>query len=78
MKLSLLPEFPNGSDGKESACHAQEMWVQSLSREDAREKGLATHSSILAWVRQRSLAGYSPWDRKELDMTEETNTHTAS
>ena len=27
----------------------QEMWVQSLSREDPLEKGMATHSSILAW-----------------------------
>ena len=25
------------------------MWVQSLGWEDALEKGLATHSSILAW-----------------------------
>ena len=27
----------------------QEMWVQSLSQEDALEKEMATHSSILAW-----------------------------
>ena len=27
----------------------QETWVQSLGREDALEKGMATHSSILAW-----------------------------
>ena len=27
----------------------QENWVQSLDREDALEKGMATHSSILAW-----------------------------
>ena len=26
-----------------------ETWVRSLGREDAVEKGLATHSSILAW-----------------------------
>ena len=25
------------------------MWVRSLSREDSLEKGIATHSSILAW-----------------------------
>ena len=25
------------------------MWVQSLGREDAMEKEMATHSSILAW-----------------------------
>ena len=27
----------------------QETWVQSLSQEDPLEKGMATHSSILAW-----------------------------
>ena len=27
----------------------QETWVQSLGQEDPLEKGLATHSSILAW-----------------------------
>ena len=26
-----------------------ETWVQSLGREDPLEKGMATHSSILAW-----------------------------
>ena len=40
---------------------------------------MATHSSILAgeipWTEQ-SLAGYSPWGRKELEMTEHTHTHT--
>ena len=27
----------------------QETWVQSLGGEDPLEKGMATHSSILAW-----------------------------
>ena len=27
----------------------QETWVRSLGLEDALEKGMATHSSILAW-----------------------------
>ena len=37
---------------------------------------MATHSNILAWEshRQRSLADYSPWGRKELDTTEYTHT----
>ena len=41
----------------------QETWVGSLSQEDPLEKGMATHSSILAWrIRgQRSLVGYSSW-----------------
>ena len=48
-----------------------EAWVQSLVQEDPLEKGMATHSSILAWriPRPRSLVGYSPWGRKESDMT---------
>ena len=40
--------FPGGSDGKESACSAGDQ-VQSLGQEDTLEKGIATHSSILAW-----------------------------
>ena len=54
------------------------MQVQSLGREDPLEKGMATHSSVLAWSipwpeepgglqsmgGQRSLAGYSPWGHK--------------
>ena len=45
-----------------------EIQVQSLGREDPLEKGMATHSSILAGY--KSLAGYSPWGYKELDMTD--------
>ena len=50
----------------------QKNQVQSLRREVPLEKGMAIHSSILAWRihGQRSLAGYSPWGHKELDMTE--------
>ena len=51
------------------------MWetrVQSLGWEDPLEKEMAIHSSILPGKsdRQRSLEGYSPWGRKESDMTE--------
>ena len=44
----------------------------SLRGEDTQEEGIATHSSILARRihRQRSLAGHSPWGRKESDLTE--------
>ena len=30
----------------------QETWVHSLGRQDPLEKGMATHSSILAWKTQ--------------------------
>ena len=45
-----------------------ETWVQSLGWEDPLEKGMATHSSILA--RRIPIAGYSPLGRKESDKTE--------
>ena len=53
---------------------AQETPVQSLGQEDHLEKGMATHSSILAWRISwtEDPGGYSPWGLKELDMTEAT------
>ena len=50
----------------------QETWVRFLGWEDALEKETATHSSILAGESygQRNLADFSPWGRKEADMTE--------
>ena len=49
----------------------REMQVQSLGQEDALEKEMATHLSILAWIsnEQRRLAGCSTWGHKELDTT---------
>ena len=46
-------------------------WVQSLGREDPMEKGMATHSSIVAWRihGQRRLKTCIPWGHQELDMT---------
>ena len=45
----------------------RETWVQSLSWEDPLEKGKATHSVFWPGEFQGL---YSPWGRKELDMTE--------
>ena len=41
------------------------------------EKAMAPHSSTLAWkiYGRRSLIGYSPWGRKESDMTERLHFH---
>ena len=49
----------------------QETQVQSLDWEDLLEKEMATHSSILAWkIPWTEEPGrYSPWGRKESDMT---------
>ena len=51
----------------------QDTWVRSLGREDPLEKRMVTHSGILAWriPWTRSLAVYSPWGHRELDMTEQ-------
>ena len=40
----------------------QETWIQSLGWEDLLEKGMATHSNILAWriPRTEELGGYNP------------------
>ena len=63
--------FPGNACDKEPTCQCRriwEMWIRSLSWEDALEEGMATHSSILAC----SLTGYGPWGCEELDMTEVT------
>ena len=55
----------------------QETRVRSLGQEDPLEKGMATHSSVLAWRIPWTveLVSYSPWGRKESDRTEQL-THT--
>ena len=55
----------------------QETWVQSPGWEDPLEKGMATHSSNLAWKIpwMEEPGRYSPWGRKELDMTERLHFH---
>ena len=51
----------------------QETQVRFLGGEDALEKGMATHTSILAWRipwTEKTGGLYSPWGHKELDTTE--------
>ena len=49
----------------------QETQIQSLGQEEALEKGMAIHSSILAWkIPWTEEPGSSPWGHKESDMTE--------
>ena len=38
---------PNAGD---NGMETQEIWVQSLGREDPLKEEMATHSSILAWI----------------------------
>ena len=66
--------FSGNLEGKESACNVGD-WVQSLGQEDPLEKGMAAHSSILAWrIPWTKESGRpQPWGHKESDMTEPLN-----
>ena len=46
--LEAIEGSPGGSAGKESACNAEDLGLIPGS-EDPLEKGMATHSSLLAW-----------------------------
>ena len=46
------------------------MRVRSLGREDSLEKGMAAHSSILAWRILWTEEGYSPWGCEESEAAE--------
>ena len=48
ISLYILWGFPEGSDGKESACNVADLAL-ILDWDDPMEKEMATHSSILAW-----------------------------
>ena len=57
-----------------ATCEAR---VRSLGQEDPLEKEMATHPSTLPGKShgQRNMVGYSPWGRKESDMTERLHFH---
>ena len=64
-------DFPGGSDSKESACNVGD-WALFLGRESP---GGGQGNRLQYFCPedphgQRSLVGYSPWGRKELDTTE--------
>ena len=81
MPLNQMPfnqSFPIGSEGKESACNAGDLGsIPGSGRSPGEGKlELCTPAFLLGKVHgQRSLAGYSPWGRKESEMTERL-THT--
>ena len=49
MCLTCVLGFPGDSDGKESACNAGDLG-SIPGWDDLVEKGMAAHSSILAWT----------------------------
>jgi len=59
--------FPGDSDGKESACNARDLGVQSVGWDDALEKGMATYSSILVqrnpWTDDKIYGVTKSWTR---------------
>ena len=58
-----------GSDGKESACNVGDTGL-TLGWEDPLEKGMATHSSILAWKIPCTVHGVAnSWTRRATDTT---------
>ena len=64
--------FLGGSDGKESTCNAGDLGsIPGSGRFPWRRKWQPTSVFLPGeFHRQRSLAGYILWGRKELDMTE--------
>ena len=64
--------FPDGSDGKESICNVGDLGlIPGLGRSPGGGHGNPLPFLPGEFHRQRSLAGYSPWGRKESDMTEQ-------
>ena len=69
--------FPDGSDGKESACNAADSGlIPGLGRSPGEGNGYPVQCSCLENPHgQRSLAGYSPWGYKDPDTTERLKHH---
>ena len=64
-----------GSDSKESACNSGDLGlIPGLGRSPGEGNGHPLQYSVWPgdFHGQRSLAGYSPWGRKESDTTEVT------
>ena len=70
--LSEVVGLPGGSVGKESTCNAGDLGlILGLRRSLEGGRGNPLQYSCLENPHaQRSLAGYSPWGCKELDMIE--------
>ena len=73
MLQNLLRGIPGGSDGKESSCNAEDPGsIPGLGRYPGEGCGNPLQYSCLEnSSEQRSQVGYSPWDRKESDTTEQ-------
>ena len=74
-----IVDFPSGSDDNESACNTGDLGlIPGLGRSPGGGHGNPLQYSCLENPHgQRSLVGYSPWGRRESDMTERPSTHTS-
>ena len=71
MRSTQIRDFPSGLVGKESACNAGDPGsIPGWGRSPGEGNGNPLQYSCLGKSHgQRSLTGYSPWGRKELDTT---------
>ena len=76
LRESIRKGFPGGSDGKESTYNAGDLGsIPGLGRFPGGGHGNPFQYSCLENPHgQRSLVGYSPWGRKESDMTDRLST----
>ena len=70
-------DFPGGSDSKASACNAGDPGsIPGLGRSPGEGNGNTLPVLLRGKCHgQKNLVGYSPWDRKESDMTEQLSTN---
>ena len=75
VSLSLLQDFPGGSDGKVSACNVRDLGlIPRLRRSPGGRHGNPLQYSHLKNPHEhRSLVGYSSRGCKELDITKHTH-----
>ena len=69
-KFYLYPSTPWASLMVKNLPAMQKTWIQSLGQEDPLEKGMATHSSILAWRNPMDRVDATVHGVAELDSTE--------
>ena len=75
--LTSIMGFPGGSEGKASACNAGDLGlIPGSGRSPWRRKWQPTPVLLPGKSNgQRNLVDYSPWDRKDSDMTEQLHFH---
>ena len=76
---SQLKDFPGGSDSKASVYNVGDPGsIPGSGRSPGEGNGnLLQYYCLEKYHGQRSLVGYSPWGRKELEMTERLHFYTS-